>query len=134
MAIEIGLVGKLTFVVKESDTARASGGEQLPAVLSTPRLISMLEQTAHRALVPYLEEGQGTVGTIVNIHHLAATPIGMETRTRVEVISVDGRRVNFKVEAWDEVDLIAEGEHERFIIDNNRFNDRLEKKRQLLLK
>ena len=132
MPIETGLVGESSIVVAEKDTARASGGEQLPPVLSTPRLISLIEQTAHKALVPFLAVGQSSVGSIVNIRHLAATPVGMEVRIRVEVIKVDGRRVNYKVEAWDAVDKIAEGEHERFIIDTARFNERLEKKRQLL--
>jgi fluoroacetyl-CoA thioesterase len=132
MPIETGLVGELSIVVAEKDTARASSGERLPAVLSTPRLISLIEQTAYKAIIPFLAVGESSVGSIVNIRHLAATPVGMAVRFRVEVIKVDGRRVNFKVEAWDTVDKIAEGEHERFVIDSTRFNDRLEKKRQLV--
>ena len=132
MALEPGLVGELTITVQESDTARASGGESLPLVLSTPRLISLLERTANLAVLPYLDEGQGMVGSVVNIRHLAATPVGMQVRFRAELLEIDGRRLSFKVEAWDEVDKISEGEHERFIIDRSRFDERLEKKRLLI--
>jgi fluoroacetyl-CoA thioesterase len=134
MALEPGLVGEYTITVQESDTARASGGESLPLVLSTPRLISLLERTANMAVLPYLAENQGMVGSVVNIRHLAATPVGMQVRFRAELLEVDGRRLRFKVEAWDEVDKISEGEHERFIIDRSRFDDRLEKKRQMVKK
>ena len=128
MTMEAGLVNQTQIVVQEDDTARASGGETLPSVLSTPRMISYLERTAHGALLPYLAEGQSSVGTSVNIRHLAATPVGMTVRFRAELMAVDGRRVRFKLEAWDEVEKIAEGEHERFIIDVARFIERLVKK------
>jgi fluoroacetyl-CoA thioesterase len=134
MAIEPGLVGELTLTVQDSDTARASGGESLPAVFSTPRLVSLLERTAHRAILPYLGEGQSSVGSLVNIRHLAATPVGMQVRFRAELLEVDGRRLRFKVEAWDELDKIAEGEHERFLIDLARFKERVEKKSQMVKK
>ncbi len=132
MTIEPGLVGELTITVQESDTARTSGGESLPPVLSTPRLISYMERTAHEAILPFLPAGQTSVGALVNIRHLAATPVGMEARFRAELLEVDNRRLRFKVEAWDQVDKIGEGEHERFIIDNSRFNERLDKKRALI--
>jgi predicted thioesterase len=130
MSLEPGLVGELTMVVTEGDTARASGGESLPLVFSTPRLVSYLERTANITALPHLADGQGMVGSVVNIRHLAATPVGMTVRFRAELLEVEGRRLRFKVEAWDEVDKIAEGEHERFVIDRNRFDERLEKKRQ----
>jgi fluoroacetyl-CoA thioesterase len=129
MPIEPGLVMEFSKTVEEGDTARASAGDSLPPVLSTPKLIGLLEQAAHTALLPHLAEGQGSVGALVNVRHLAATPVGMQVRIRAEVMEVDGRRVRFKVEAWDAVDKIAEGEHDRFIIDRARFNERLEKKR-----
>ena len=110
MAIEAGLVGELTLVVRDSDTARFSGGETMPPVLSTPRVIGMLERAAHRAILPYLAEGQSSVGAQVNIRHMAATPVGFQVRFRAELLEVDGRRLRFKVEAWDEQDKIAEGE------------------------
>jgi fluoroacetyl-CoA thioesterase len=128
MAIEPGLVGETTLVVQESDTARSSGGDTLPPVLSTPRMIGKLESTAHSAVLTHLDDGQTTVGTLVNVRHLAATPVGLQARFRAELVEVDGRRLRFKVEAWDDVEKIAEGEHERFIIDKGRFADRLQKK------
>jgi fluoroacetyl-CoA thioesterase len=129
MPIEPGLTGEMTLIVQESDTARYSGGESLPPVFSTPRVIGLLERTSHNTILPFLAEGQGSVGAVVNIRHLAATPIGFTVRTRAEVLEVEGRRVIFKVEAWDNLEKIAEGEHERFIIDMGRFIDRVEKKR-----
>jgi predicted thioesterase len=100
--------------------------------LSTPRLISLLERSANTSLLPYLSEGQASVGTLVNIRHLGATPVGMQVRFRAELLEIDRRRVRFKVEAWDEVEKIAEGEHERFIIDLARFEERLNGKRQAI--
>ncbi len=132
MQLEPGLTNELNMTVAEDDTARASGGGTLPLVLSTPRMISYMERTAHQALLPYLAEGQTSVGTVVNIRHLGATPVGMQVRFRAELLEVDRRRLRFKVEAWDELEKVGEGEHERFIIDWQRFLDGIEKKRQTL--
>ncbi len=133
MSIEPGLVMEFSITVEESDTARASkDGESLPPVLSTPKLIGLLERAAHTSLLPHLAAGQGSVGSLVNVRHLAATPVGMQVRIRSELLEADGRRLRFKVEAWDAVDKIAEGEHERFIIDQAHFYERLEKKRQAI--
>ena len=132
MALEPGLVNEIQMTVEESDTARYSGGENLPAVFATPRLISYMERAAHQAIVPYLEEGQTSVGTSVNIRHMGATPVGMQVRFRAELLEVDRRRLRFKVEAWDDVEKVGEGEHERFIIDLERFNQRLEQKQAAL--
>jgi len=128
MPLEPGLIHEVTLTVQESDTARSSGGESLPPVLSTPRLISLLERTAHQAILPSLSAGQTSVGTLVNIRHLGATPVGMQVHFKAELVEVDGRRLRFKVEASDEMEKVAEGEHERFIIDIARFEERLRKK------
>lgn len=130
MPLEPGLVNETTIIIQENDTARASGGETLPPVLSTPRIISYLERTAHQSILPFLTEGQTSVGTIVNLRHLAASPVGMQVRFRSELVEVDRRRMMFVIEAWDEVEKIAEGEHERFIIDQSRFDERLAAKQQ----
>jgi fluoroacetyl-CoA thioesterase len=130
MAVEAGIVKELTITVAESDTARAFGGESLPPVLSTPRIISYLERTAHQSILPFLGDGQTSVGTVVSLRHLAATPTGMQVRFRTELVEVDRRRLRFKIEAWDEVEKIAEGENERFIIDQVRFDERLAVKQQ----
>ena len=132
MALEPGLNYELSMTVAEDDTARASGGGTLPLVLSTPRMISYMERTAHQALLPYLAEGQTSVGTVVNIRHLGATPVGMQVRFRAELLEVDRRRLRFKVEAWDEMEKVGEGEHERFIIDQVRFDERLAQKKAMI--
>lgn len=132
MAIEAGLINEITMTVEPGDTARSSGGESLPLVLSTPRLISFMERTAHYAILPFLPDGQTSVGTLINIRHLGATPTGMQVRFRAELIEVDRRRLLFKVEAWDALEKVGEGEHERFIVDLNRFNERLAQKQAQL--
>lgn len=132
MAIEVGLVNEMIMTVQESDTARMNGGESLPPVMSTPRIISYMERTAHYAILPFLADGQTSVGTVVNVRHLAATPVGMEIRFRAELIEVDRRRLKFKVEAWDAAEKVGEGEHERFIIDRAKFDERLAQKQAML--
>lgn len=104
----------------ESDEAR---------VLGTPSLILYMEITARNAVKPLLLDGQDTVGTQVNVKHLAATPLGMRVRFYAEVLSVDDRRILFKVEAYDEKEKIGEGTHERFIVDVARFATRVQAKK-----
>lgn len=134
MTLAPGLTNEIILTVSEEDTARAAGGEQLPPVFSTPRLVSYLEKTAHESIFQSLDEGKTSVGTIVNIRHLAATPVGMQIRFHSELIAINGPRLTFKVEAWDEVEQIADGEHERFIIDQTRFQRRLNEKLTLINK
>jgi fluoroacetyl-CoA thioesterase len=97
-------------------------------VLSTPNMILGLERTSRNLVLPLLDPGYDTVGTHVNVYHLAATPIGMTVTFRSEVVSVEDRRVNFKVEAFDERDKIAEGTHQRFIVNVERFAARVQEK------
>jgi fluoroacetyl-CoA thioesterase len=99
-------------------------------VLATPWLIAYLEMTARDAVKSFLLDGEDTVGTQVNVRHLAATPMGMKARFEAEVIAVNGRRVQFRVEARDDQDKIAEGTHERFIINIGKFVERLKTKRE----
>lgn len=131
MSIEPGLTHEITFVVQNNHTAAAQGGDNFVPVLSTPFLIGQIEETAHTAIVEYLKPGQSGVGAIVNIKHMAATPIGMQVRIRAELIEVDRRRLVFNVEAWDEIEKIAEGQHERFIIDQERFMEKVKEKQQM---
>jgi fluoroacetyl-CoA thioesterase len=130
MGIEPGLVNEIKITVTADMTAEASNVPGMAPVLATPKLISYLERTAHLAVYLLLSEGQSTVGTLVNVRHLAATPVGMEVRFRAELVEVDRRRLRFKVEAWDAVEKISEGEHERFIIDQAKFMANLAKKQQ----
>jgi fluoroacetyl-CoA thioesterase len=97
-------------------------------VLSTPDMIRLIEQTAIEATQPYLAAGQATVGTRVDVAHLAATPVGMTLTITVELTEVDRRRLAFKVEARDELDECGKGTHERFIIDGTQRMPRLQDK------
>ena len=97
-------------------------------VLGTPYLISHLEFTARNSLLPFLEKGFDTVGARVDVKHLAATPMGMEVTFKSEVTAVEDRRVQFRVEAFDEREKISEGTHERFIVNIERFASRVEAK------
>jgi fluoroacetyl-CoA thioesterase len=112
-----------------TDVAVSFLGMEEARVLGTPWMILHMEITARNTVKPLLLDGQDTVGTQVNVRHLAATPIGMLVRLYAEVLSVDGQRILFKVEAHDEKEKIGEGTHERFIVDVGRFATRLQAKR-----
>ena len=103
-------------------------GSGLVDVFATPMLVALVEQTCYESVLPYLEEGQGTVGTLVNISHTSATPIGKRVWCESELVEVDRRRLVFKVKAFDEYGSIGEGVHERFVIDTARFMEKLQSK------
>ena len=125
--LEIGIKGKEEAVVEEKYTAKALGSGGL-AVLATPAMIALSEKTALESVKPYLEEGTSTVGTRVDMAHLAATPVGMKVTCETELIEIDRRRLLFKVEVYDEVEKIAEGTHERFIVNNAKFVEKANSK------
>ena len=124
MAIEPGLVGVIEVVVQPADTADALGNKGVH-VLATPRLVGLLELAAIRAVEAQLPAGAGTVGTGIDIRHLAATPVGMRATIRATLREVDGRRFVFDIEGHDEAERIVEGTHERFQIDQARFLARI---------
>jgi fluoroacetyl-CoA thioesterase len=97
----------------------------MPPVFATALMVGFIESTCLDALAPYLAPGQKTVGTHVNVSHAAATPVGMKVTANVELAAVEGRKLIFHVTCRDERDIIAEGTHERFLIDEKRFLDRL---------
>ena len=115
-----GVMGKTVITVDSKVSAMAAASGEMD-VFGTPYVVALMEQTADESVRPYLEEGCATVGTVVNIKHIAATPMVMEAYATSELLEVDGRRLVFKVEAYDEVGLIAEGMHERFIIFKEKF-------------
>ncbi|MBQ9991435.1 MAG: thioesterase family protein [Lachnospiraceae bacterium] len=127
MELKAGIIGKQTVVVTEEMTAKRLGSGELP-VLATPQMIALMENTAYKSVTSFLEEGQGTVGTRISVSHLAATPVGMEVSFETLVTEVDRKRLVFTVKAYDVCGLIGEGEHERFIIDNERFLAKAEQK------
>ena len=118
--MEIGIIGKQTIVVGEEQTAKYLGSGEL-AVFGTPFMIALMENTAYKSVQPHLEEGQGTVGTLLNVKHVAATPVGMEVSCETKLVEIDRKRLVFEVKAFDACGLIGEGMHERFIIDNQKF-------------
>ncbi len=124
MEIAPGLVGEIEIVVEPKDTADALGNRGVH-VLATPRLIALLEDAAIEAVRPGLPAGAGTVGTWLDVRHLAATPVGMRVRARATLRQVDGRRYVYDVEAHDDVERIAEGRHERVQINQARFLERV---------
>jgi predicted thioesterase len=91
-------------------------------------MVALMEAAAVGALAPVLPEGQSSVGVALDVKHLAATPAGQHVRARAEVIEVDGPRVTFQVEAWDELEQIGTGTHTRYVIDVARFVQRVEAK------
>ena len=128
-ALPIGLKGLTETLVTEENTAAAMGSGLLP-VFATPAMLALMEQAAASSVQPFLPEGQGTVGTRLEVSHLAVTPIGLTVRAESELIAVDRRKLRFAVRAWAGDELIGEGEHERFVIDNARFLEKALSKRQ----
>jgi predicted thioesterase len=126
--IATGLIGEHRRTVTP-DIAVDFLGLESARVLGTPFMIMLIEMTARDSMLPLLDPGYDSVGTEVCVRHLAATPIGMEVRFKTEVIAVDERRVRFNVEAFDAKEQIADGTHERFIVNVERFAKRLAEKR-----
>jgi len=104
------------------------GFADMPPVFATAYMVGFLEWACVEALRPYLEPGEHTVGTQVEVTHQAATPVGMEVTALVELVETRGRKLRFKVTLWDEADLIGEGWHERALIERSRFLGRLAEK------
>ena len=125
--IQIGIKGHEEAVVTE-DMLASNVGSGLVKVYSTAMMIALIEKAAVLSVEPYLEQGQGSVGTLVNVSHCSATPLGMKVHTETELVEIDRRRLVFKVAAYDERGLIGEGMHERFIIDNARFQAKADSK------
>lgn len=128
--METGIKLALERKVTNSMTAKTMGSGTLE-VLATPAMIALIEETAWKSVAQQLEEGQGTVGISLNVEHLAPTPLGMDVRCETTLVNVDGRKLTFEVAAYDEKGLIGRGTHERFIINEEKFqakaNGKLEK-------
>lgn len=125
--LEKGIKGEQKVEVVYENTATAVGSGVLK-VFATPCMLALMEKTACDSVIPYLDEGWGSVGTEVNIKHVSATPIGMTVRCESELVEVDGRRLVFTVKAYDEAGLIGEGTHERFIVNNEKFQSKTDAK------
>lgn len=125
--MKTGIKGTKAIKVTDEMTARAMGSGSLD-VYSTPAMISLMENTAYTSVAEYLEDGQGTVGTLMNVKHLSATPVGMEVRCESELVEIDKRRLVFTVKVYDQVGCIGEGIHERFVINNDKFMEKTNNK------
>jgi fluoroacetyl-CoA thioesterase len=125
--IKIGLTNETTRRVEDAHLANVWGSGLAP-VLATPTLVLFCEECARAAVDPLLPAGQQTVGARIDVRHLAATPPGLQVTVRAELVEVDGRRLHFQIEVWDDVERVAEAVHERFIIDVERFQARVKQK------
>lgn len=114
-------------VVGTSDTAPRIGSGRI-AVLATPKMITLIEEAALAAVEHLLPEGKQSLGTHLDVSHIAATPVGMKVRAEARLIQVEGRKLLFAVEARDEMDLIGEGKHERVIVTGASFQTRIDEK------
>ena len=125
--IEVGRTYQSQTRVEEWMTAEKAGNRGVD-VLSTPMLLQLVEEAAMQCIAPMLSEEEISLGTHVDLAHLAATPVGLIVRTEVEVLKVDGRRVEFAFTAFDEREKIAEGTHERYVTSRDKFRERLAEK------
>lgn len=130
-SLKPGLTHSLSFIVPENKTVphlypEVQELQEMPKVFATGYLVGLLEWTCIEAVNPYLDwPAEQTVGIQVNIHHLAATPPGLEVTTTVELVEMDGKKLVFNVAAHDGVDLICKGRHERFVINKEKFDLRV---------
>ena len=123
--IPIGAKGTYTLRVMQSQLANQFKDAALPQVFATPWMVTIMENAALNAIRNYLDPGESAVGTVVNIRHLAPTPVGHRVTATAEVTKVDGRRIEFNVSARDEMEEIGAGTHERMVVDIARLNRRL---------
>jgi fluoroacetyl-CoA thioesterase len=120
MALTLDMRGEATLVVGEEHTAATFGAGGVH-VLGTPMMIGLMENAAWRLVQPEMHDGETTVGTLVSVRHLAATPVGASVTATAELVEIDGRRLVFRVTAHDDRQLIGEGTHERRRVLLNRF-------------
>jgi len=123
-----GLTGKSEMTVKEEDLVSRLGDIPI-SVLSTPRLIQLLEAAAVEAIRDHLSGDQVSLGTEIRIRHLSATPLGMKVTANALLKGVENNRLYFLVDAYDEREKVAEGEHERILVSKERFLEKVRKKR-----
>ena len=125
--LDIGRTYQSQTRVEEWMTAEKAGNKGVD-VLSTPMLLQLIEEAAIHCLAPTLGVDEVSLGSYADLTHLAPTPVGFIVRTEVEIIGIDGRRINFAVAAFDEREKIAEGTHERYVIERTKFLANLEEK------
>ena len=127
--VPVGAKGKFEQIVETRHLA-SELDPSLAAVLSTPTMVAMMEQAAIEAIKPFLDAGESSVGMSIDVSHVAATPPGHRARAEAEVTKVEGRRLEFSVLAFDDVEQIGSGSHRRAVVDAATFNDRLKTKQK----
>jgi len=125
--LKAGMTAQIERVVGEADTAAKFGSGEV-RVFATPMMVALMENAALNAVDPHLGEGFATVGLSLNVKHMAATPVGMKVSARAELLSVEGKKLTFRIEAFDEQEKIGEGTHERYIIELAKFLERTGRK------
>ena len=125
--IDVGRTYQSQTRVEEWMTAEKAGNKGVD-VLSTPMLLQLVEEASMQCLAPLMGEEDISLGTHVDLAHLAATPVGLIVRTEVEIIKVDGKRVEFAFSTFDEREKVADGTHERYVTTRAAFKERLEEK------
>ena len=124
MEITVGMKGEVSTLVEREDTAYEVGSGSL-LVYATPCMVALMEGAACEAIAEAIPEGKTSVGTMLNISHISATPVGLEVRAEAEVTEVDGNTITFQVTAYDEAGKIGEGTHKRAVISSQRFLDKV---------
>ncbi len=125
--LRVGLTFEKTVTVTESHTARHLAGKGI-RVFSTPEMVRLMEECALEGVLPFLEPNQNTVGIRVEMRHLAATPMGMKVTARCTLAEIDRRRLVFQAEVHDELEKVGEGSNERFIVDREKHEQRIQEK------
>jgi len=125
--LRVGLVFEKTIAVTGSHAARHLAGKGI-SVFSTPEMVRLMEECALEGVLPFLQPNQNTVGIRVEMHHLAATPMGMQVTARCTLAEIDRRRLVFQAEVHDELEKVGEGSNERFIVDREKHEQRIQEK------
>lgn len=126
--LKTGIKGRIELTVTKDKCAGAVGSGELD-VFATPAMIALIEETCWKSVAPYLEPGEGTVGTALNVRHVAATPVGLKVTCETELTLLDRRRLVFDVRVFDPFGLVGEGTHERFVIQYEKFMKKVDEKR-----
>lgn len=127
--LQPGIKAEKSLTVTDANTAKTMGSGTLD-VFATPAMVALIEQTAYTSIESELEPGWGSVGTSLNIQHLSATPVGMTVTATTELVEVDRRRLVFHAEVYDEKGLVGKGTHERFLVENEKFQAKTDAKNQ----
>ena len=125
--LETGIRGEAKEVLSESNSEKAMKSRELK-VYATPSMIALMEQAAYKSVAAELEEGKGTVGTLMNVSHISATPLGMEVTAKSELVEIDRKRLVFKVVGFDVGGMFGEGTHDRLVIVIEKFQEKANNK------